>query len=551
MGSFALMKLRRRGAAFAAAGLGLLLGAGMAFSAPAVANAAPGDVVQFSDLKLAECVRLKAGKPIGSGVTEQEMLGLTSLQCAGLNITSLSGLEYAENLTALQLPQNKISNLGPLSGLTDLTELILYGNEISSLSPLSGLNRVQRLSLSDNQIVDLAPLRTLTALEDLNLARNQFTDLAPLSTLTSLRNLVIAGNQVSDVSPLASLIEMRVLNMATAQIEDISPLSSMTSMEFLDAEFNQISDISPLSGISTLNTLWISHNTISDLRPVSGLTNLTTLLLGDNRISDVGPLADIAANLEYLDLYTNQISDVAPLAGLSNINYLHIDDNRIADFRPLSSVFATARTLDGSNQRVLLSSVSVNVPVANPVRDAEGGIPAMDDYCADASCQQLIYPVPGTAVEAFWNVTGGGPDGRNTFGGALVRDVTVLPVSYPVVFDSRGGTAVSGVSVVAGGVVEKPSAPTRDAFDFVGWYTTPEGGSAYDFASPVNAPLTLYAVWAPSPASGGKPKPTEVALAQTGASPSAGPVFGAMAALLAGAVITTLALSRRRQSTVE
>lgn len=551
MGSFALVKMRRRGAALTAAGLGLLMAAGMAFSSPAEANAAPGDVVQFSDPKLADCVRLKAGKPIGSGVTEQEMLGLTSLQCAGWNITSLSGLEYAKNLTALQLPQNKISNLAPLASLTDLTELILYGNQISDLSPLSGLNKVQRLFLSDNQIVDLTPLGTLTAMEDLNLARNEFTDLDPLSTLTSLQQLVIAENQFSDVSPLTSLTEMRVLNLARAQIEDISPLSSMTSMQFLDAEFNQISDISALSGMSTLDTLWISHNTVSDLRPLSGLTNLTSLLLGDNRISDVGPLADIAANLEFLDLYTNQISDVTALAGLSSIIYLHIDDNRIADFRPLASVFATARALDGSNQRVLLSPVSVNVPVANPVRDADGGIPAMDNYCADATCQQLLYPAPGTAVEAFWNVTGGGPDGMNTFGGVLVRDVTALPVSYPVVFDSRGGTAIQGVSVLAGGVVEKPFAPTRDAFDFVGWYTTPEGESAYDFASPVNAPLTLYAVWVPSPVSGGELKPTEVSLPQTGASPSAGPVLGAMTALFVGAMITTLAVSRRRQSTAE
>ena len=70
-------------------------------------------------------------------------------------------------------------------------------------------------------------------------------------------------------------------------------------------------------------------------------------------------------------------------------------------------------------------------------------------------------------------------------------------IKYPVIFDSRGGTEVPGQSVNPGGKATNPKPPTRPGYSFDGWFT--EDGTPYDFDTPVNAPLTLYAHWRKSP----------------------------------------------------
>ncbi|WP_054251454.1 InlB B-repeat-containing protein [Neofamilia massiliensis] len=61
-----------------------------------------------------------------------------------------------------------------------------------------------------------------------------------------------------------------------------------------------------------------------------------------------------------------------------------------------------------------------------------------------------------------------------------------------VTFDSNGGSKVEAVEVEKGKTVEKPADPTREGFEFVGWYL---GNEKFDFASPVNENITLKAVW--------------------------------------------------------
>lgn len=73
------------------------------------------------------------------------------------------------------------------------------------------------------------------------------------------------------------------------------------------------------------------------------------------------------------------------------------------------------------------------------------------------------------------------------------QDVTVT-------FDSQGGSNVAAVTLSAGETVAEPAAPTYPeeedvARSFVGWFTNASATTAYDFASPVEEDLTLYAGW--------------------------------------------------------
>ena len=64
-----------------------------------------------------------------------------------------------------------------------------------------------------------------------------------------------------------------------------------------------------------------------------------------------------------------------------------------------------------------------------------------------------------------------------------------------VTFDCKGGSAIDPVVLDKGEKVDVPDVPTRDGYDFVGWYRDPSFNNAYDFALPVEAHITLYALW--------------------------------------------------------
>lgn len=71
------------------------------------------------------------------------------------------------------------------------------------------------------------------------------------------------------------------------------------------------------------------------------------------------------------------------------------------------------------------------------------------------------------------------------------------PVTYTVTFNSMGGSAVQSKTVEEGNKVAKPTDPTNDdaTLEFGGWYTDQACTQAFDFNTPINANITLYAKW--------------------------------------------------------
>lgn len=63
---------------------------------------------------------------------------------------------------------------------------------------------------------------------------------------------------------------------------------------------------------------------------------------------------------------------------------------------------------------------------------------------------------------------------------------------YTIEFDSAGGTNVNPLVLEAGNVPTEPVAPTRDGYEFVGWYAD---GVLFDFTLPLNQNVKLVAQW--------------------------------------------------------
>lgn len=66
--------------------------------------------------------------------------------------------------------------------------------------------------------------------------------------------------------------------------------------------------------------------------------------------------------------------------------------------------------------------------------------------------------------------------------------------SWRVAFDAQGGSYVAPRYVAKGKLISEPTAPTREGYTFLGWYTAE--GEKWDFAKDVvTADVTLYAKW--------------------------------------------------------
>ena len=68
-------------------------------------------------------------------------------------------------------------------------------------------------------------------------------------------------------------------------------------------------------------------------------------------------------------------------------------------------------------------------------------------------------------------------------------------VYYTVTFDSKNGTQIESVKVEKGKTVAEPTAPTKENYTFLGWYTTEKVSeeNLYKFDTPVTADLKLFA----------------------------------------------------------
>ncbi len=63
------------------------------------------------------------------------------------------------------------------------------------------------------------------------------------------------------------------------------------------------------------------------------------------------------------------------------------------------------------------------------------------------------------------------------------------------IFNSNGGTDINPVTVAMNGTVSKPADPTRNGYDFEGWFSDEACTTLYNFDTPLTKDINLYAGW--------------------------------------------------------
>ena len=106
----------------------------------------------------------------------------------------------------------------------------------------------------------------------------------------------------------------------------------------------------------------------------------------------------------------------------------------------------------------------------------------------------------GYSFKGWYTEASGGS--KITFPYQVTKEITLyaqwIPNSYPVSFDSRGGSLVPSQDVTYNTMLKEPTKPSKIGYSFKGWYTEASGGSKIIFPYQVVREITLYAQWIPN-----------------------------------------------------
>lgn len=263
------------------------------------------DLVYFEDDALATFIKKQLGLRYSDEITFSDLLSLTYLDLYGDHkiITSLTGLEEAENLQELWINHNNISDITPLANLQSLRTIHLPGSQIDDISKLTNLPSLRVLNLNDSDISDVSSLVNLPSLKTLYLSNNQISDISNLSNLTSLGSLTLDNNNISDISALSHLNIRGELDLSYNEISDLSPVEELEFLSGLNVSHNNISDLSALESLKFIEHLDLSHNDISEIEVLLKLPILSSVDLTGNNITDQETIRELRnrGTLVYLD----------------------------------------------------------------------------------------------------------------------------------------------------------------------------------------------------------------------------------------------------------
>ena len=105
-------------------------------------------------------------------------------------------------------------------------------------------------------------------------------------------------------------------------------------------------------------------------------------------------------------------------------------------------------------------------------------------------------PTKSNALFSYWETASGDIWRFNR--DRVTGNMTLYAVwndAYTITFDTQEGSDIPSQTVVAGTSARNPDPPTREEYNFLGWYTAAEGGIEWHWNDPVTRNITVYAHW--------------------------------------------------------
>ena len=261
---------------------------------------------------------LKELKLIGCSLSPEELNIIASvpmlqrLTLSDCGLSTIAGLEKAQNLIELDLSDNTIRNLEPLSAIMGLRTLNLNHNALTGLTALSNLGSLERLDVSYNSLTSIAPIATCTNLAWLDVSNNNLPDLGAIDNLPELSHFSADQNELTDVAILGNCVNLTELSIANNTITDISALATLVNLEIFDFSHNQVENLPQWPDGCKLRTINGSNNALTSLSALKNMHELSHVYMDYNKIKSVADLAG-CYKLVMVNVYGNDVTGVDKL----------------------------------------------------------------------------------------------------------------------------------------------------------------------------------------------------------------------------------------------
>ncbi|EAC3452817.1 LPXTG cell wall anchor domain-containing protein [Listeria monocytogenes] len=193
---------------------------------------------------------------ITADITQEQMDSIKEVKLAGIDITDLTGLEYAHNLRIVNISSIKATNFDFIKNLSNLEKLTIMGYDVTSdgipdlnhlqkleyidlarsrhnntiLTKISEAPKLKTVNLSYNaSITEFMPLKNMPALEDLNIQFCGVHDFRGIEEFAKLTNFAAFGQTVGAVERLRSTIKPSQLTYDEEKETMYVPFSLMTN----------------------------------------------------------------------------------------------------------------------------------------------------------------------------------------------------------------------------------------------------------------------------------------------------------------------------------
>lgn len=200
-----------------------------------------------------------------------------------------------------------------------------------------------------------------------------------------------------------------------------------------------------------------------------------------------------------------QVSDVASMSPEREGNFTSVAEedgytiNNYLELDLYNTIYKGGKT-DGNNNYLswdtpvheLDSNATINLELKDQL---EGSEVALVHEVRDDQNQIVGYDVIEGNYNANTKVVSFETNGFSTYAVAYKGDAPVVNNKHNVIFNTTGGSPIDSVEVDHGQKVAKPEDPQNGEKVFGGWYLEAQCEHAYDFNSPVESDLELFAQW--------------------------------------------------------
>jgi Leucine-rich repeat (LRR) protein/protocatechuate 3,4-dioxygenase beta subunit len=333
-------------------------------------------IIEFEDVQLERALSEQLGIPAPLKKGDLRDINLLDLRDKG--ITSLKGLEHAQELEFINLGSNFIKTIDELLALPKLNVVELRRNPLQDdvVSVLAALEirenppyvnydlgydstpvEIEDVNLA-NYLIEIDELTKpitkgdLLKYDEMFIANENIASLKGLEHASNLVGLTVWGNRLTSIQEVQHLEQLRHLDITRNPLDTsegsethsiIKTLEAKEAVVLYDgavdgtpveiADPNFINALTEGNGIQVvkgdlnqLTLLSLSYKGIARLDGIEHATKVTSLFLNDNRISDLQPLTGLK-QLTDLDLSQNNIRDLSPLLELTNLKSVNLRNN--------------------------------------------------------------------------------------------------------------------------------------------------------------------------------------------------------------------------------